>query len=207
MKKIIEDYKLNKNQLITAISLLIVVSGIFGWTYEVLFYYLNSGFKTIYMRGANFLPFINIYVYGSFLILFLTYKYKNKPLLVFLISMISTGILEYFSGYILYGIIGKTKCWDYNVEILNFGNIDGYVCLRSVLVFGLCGLLLIYVLLPLIVKIVKKFDSKSFMIISIIICSIFIIDELYNLIIVGLFKTPGASTIYKSLGLKYIYFK
>lgn len=207
MKKVTEDYKLNKSQFITTISLLIVVSGIFGWLYEVLFYYMNSGFKTIYMRGGNFLPFINIYVYGSFLILFLTYRYKNKPLLVFLISMISTGILEYFSGYILYGILRNTKCWDYNVEILNFGNIDGYVCLRSVLVFGLCGLLLIYVLLPMIVKIVKKFDSKTFMIISIIICSIFIIDELYNLIIVGLFNTPKASSIYKSLGLKYIYFK
>ena len=88
MKRIIEDYKLNKNQLIITISLLIIVSGIFGWVYEVLFYYMNSGFKTIYMRGANFLPSINIYVYGSFLILFLTYRYRKKPLLVFLISMI-----------------------------------------------------------------------------------------------------------------------
>ena len=207
MKRIIEDYKLNKNQLITTISLLIIVSGIFGWLYEVLFYYMNSGFKTIYMRGANFLPSINIYVYGSFLILFLTYRYRKKPLLVFLISMISTGILEYFSGYILYGVLGQTKCWDYNVEILNFGNIDGYVCLRSVLVFGLCGLLLIYVLLPMIIKIAKKFDSKTFMIISVIICSIFILDELYNFMIADLLNLPRASTIYKSLGLKYIYFK
>lgn len=207
MKRIIEDYKLNKNQLIITISLLIIVSGIFGWVYEVLFYYMNSGFKTIYMRGANFLPSINIYVYGSFLILFLTYRYRKKPLLVFLISMISTGILEYFSGYILYGVLGQTKCWDYNVEILNFGNIDGYVCLRSVLVFGLCGLLLIYVLLPMIIKIAKKFDSKTFMIITVIICSIFILDELYNFVIADLLNLPRASTIYKSLGLKYIYFK
>ena len=207
MKRIIEDYKLNKNQLIITISLLIIVSGIFGWVYEVLFYYMNSGFKTIYMRGANFLPSINIYVYGSFLILFLTYRYRKKPLLVFLISMISTGILEYFSGYILYGVLGQTKCWDYNVEILNFGNIDGYVCLRSVLVFGLCGLLLIYVLLPMIIKIAKKFDSKTFMIITVIICSIFILDELYNFVIADLLYLPRASTIYKSLGLKYIYFK
>ena len=124
-----------------------------------------------------------------------------------MISLISTGLLEFFSGYILYGVIGLPREWDYNVEILNFGNIDGYVCLRSVLVFGLCGLLLIYVLLPMIIKIAKKFDSKTFMIITVIICSIFILDELYNFIIADLLNLPRASTIYKSLGLKYIYFK
>ena len=133
---------------------------------------------------------------------------KDKPWLVFLISMISTGILEFFSGYVLYGKLGWTKCWDYNSEILNFGNIGGYVCLRSVLVFGLCGLLLIYIMLPLLVKISKKFkSSRKFMTISLIICSIFLIDEVYNLIFSRLFGFYGATNFYKSLGFKYIYFK
>ena len=134
------DIKLNKKQLISIICLLIVISGVFGWIYEFIFYFINSGFKTFYLRGGNFLPWINIYAYGAFIILFLTYKRRKHPLQVFLISMISTGILEYFSGYILYGVLNLTKCWDYNQEILNFGNIGGYVCLRSVLVFGLSGL-------------------------------------------------------------------
>ena len=164
MKRIIEDYKLNKNQLIITISLLIIVSGIFGWIYEVLFYYMNSGFKTIYMRGANFLPSINIYVYGSFLILFLTRKVKKKPILVFLISLIATGVLEYFTGYILYGKLGWVKGWDYNQEILNFGNIDGYICLRSVLVFAFAGLALVYFIVPTLIKLVKKYPKQLFFI-------------------------------------------
>ena len=204
----IKDNHLNKNQIIGIFALMIVCSGMFGWIYEVIFYYINSGFKEVFMRGGNFLPFINIYVYGSFLIFFLTYKYKDKPWLVFLISMISTGILEFFSGYILYGKLGWTKCWDYNTEILNFGNIGGYVCLRSVLVFGFCGLLLIYLILPLLIKISKKFkSSKKFMIISLIICSIFLIDEVYNLIFSRLLGFYGATNFYKNLGFKYIYFK
>ena len=204
----IKDNHLSKNQIIGIFALMIVCSGMFGWFYEVIFYYINSGFKEVFMRGGNFLPFINIYVYGSFLIFFLTYKYKDKPWLVFLISMISTGILEFFSGYVLYGKLGWTKCWDYNTEILNFGNIGGYVCLRSVLVFGFCGLLLIYLILPLLIKISKKFkSSKKFMIISLIICSIFLIDEVYNLIFSRLFGFYGATNFYKSLGFKYIYFK
>ena len=205
--KFIKDNHLNKYQIIGIFALMIVCSGMFGWAYEVIFYYINSGFKEVYMRGGNFLPFINIYVYGSLLIFFLTYRFKDKPLLVFLISMISTGILEFLSGYVLYGILGWTKCWDYNTEILNFGNIGGYVCLRSVLVFGLCGLILIYLMIPILIKISKKLDSRKFMIISVIICSIFLIDEIYNLIFYRLLGFYGAPTFYKSLGFKYIYFK
>ena len=199
--------KLNKKQLISLICLIIVISGIFGWIYEFIFYYLNSGFKTFYMRGGNFLPWINIYMYGAFIILFLTYKRKEHPLQVFLISMISTGILEYLSGYILYGVLGLTKCWDYNSEILNFGNIEGYVCLRSVLVFGLSGLFLIYVLVPLLLKLVKSKHINLILIVSIILCSIFLIDEIYNLIFTKLFNLPKAPMIYSKLGFKYLYFK
>ena len=198
---------LSKKQKITLICLLIVISGVIGWVYEFFFYYMNSGFKTFYMRGANFLPWINIYAYGAFLIIAMTYRKRENPLQVFLLSMLVTGILEYFSGYILYGKLGWTKCWDYNQEILNFGNIGGYVCLRSVLVFGLSGLALMYLILPVLSKIVRSKYINIIFIISIIICSIFILDEIYNLVIAHIFHLPRARDIYKTFGLKYLYFK
>ena len=198
---------LSKKQKITLICLLIVISGIIGWVYEYFFYYMNSGFKQFYMRGSNFLPWINIYAYGAFLIIAMTYRKRENPLQVFLLSMLVTGILEYFSGYILYGKLGWTKCWDYNQEILNFGNIGGYVCLRSVLVFGLSGLALMYLILPVLSKLVRSKYINIIFIISIIICSIFILDEIYNLVIAHIFHLPRARDIYKTFGLKYLYFK
>ena len=198
--------KLNKKEIITVICLLIVISGIIGWTYEFFFYYMNSGFKTFYYRGANFLPWINIYMYGSFLIIALTYKFKKKPLLVFLISLVATGVLEYFSGYVLYGKLGWVKGWDYNQEILNFGNIDGYICLRSVLVFAFAGLLLVYFIVPSLIKLVKKYPKQLF-VISIVLASIFLLDEVYNLCIYKWLNLPDATYIYsKYLNFKYIYF-
>ena len=202
-----KDAKLNIKQKISILCLVIVISGIFGWLYEVIFYYFNSGMKEVYMRGGNFLPWINIYAYGAILIILLTYKKRKSPLKVFLISVISTGILEYIAGYILYGILDWTKCWDYNQEILSFGNISGYVCLRSVLIFGLSGLLLIYLILPMLIKLSKTKKINLLLTISIILCSIFLIDEIYNLIFTALFDLPRASSIYKELGLKYLYFK
>ena len=196
---------LNTKQKITLICLLIVISGIIGWVYEFIFYYANSGFKTFYYRGGNFLPWINIYMYGAFLILALTYKFKKKPILVFLISMVSTGVLEYLSGYILYGVLGMTKCWDYNNEILNWGNIDGYVCLRSVLIFGLAGLALVYFIVPTLIKLVKKYPKLYY--ISIVLATIFLLDEIYNLVLFKIFNTPSSIDIYKSIGFKYLFYK
>lgn len=200
------DNKLNKKEFLVIFFLVAVISGVFGWLYEVVFYWMNSGFKEVYMRGGNYLPWINIYMYGSFLIVFFTYRFRKHPTLVFLISVVATGILEYFSGLVLYGYLGWTKCWDYNQEILNFGNINGYVCLRSVLVFGLCGLMLIYLILPLLIKLVRKVKIKTLLIISTILFSLFIIDEVYNRCLYPYFPIPRASDFYKEKGLNYIYF-
>ena len=210
MKKFYNNYIKKKpkyDKLTTAgiLCLIIVISGIFGFTYEYIFYYFNSGMKEFYYRGGNFLPWINIYAVGSILILLLTFKYRKKPIKVFLLSIIITGILELVSGYIMYTFF-NFRCWDYNTEILNFGNIGGYVCLRSVLFFGLSSLILIYVIVPLVFYIESNMNKKIFLLLSIGLCSIFLIDEIYNLVIARTLNLPRASDIYKSVGIKYMNF-
>ena len=209
MKEVFNDYKndsisLEKYQIIGIICLLIVSSGIIGWIYEFIFYYFNGGMTKFYMQGGNFLPWINIYAIGSIMILLLTYKFKKKPLKVFLIAVISTGLLEYFSGLVIYKLFNGLRLWDYNVEILNFGNIGGFVCLRSVLIFGLGGLALIYYILPFFIYLSEKINKKVFLTISVLLCCIFIFDEFYNLIFARILNTPRASTVYKEMGYEYV---
>ena len=200
-----EDHKFDKKTMLGIFCLIIVISGMFGWLYEVVFYYFNSGMTEIYWRGGNFLPWINIYAMGAILIYVLTYKKRKNPLFVFIVSVISTGILEYIGGAFMEHIM-HIKCWDYTNEILSFGNINGYVCLRSVLVFGLSALLLMYLIVPLCFYLAKKMPKKAFLILSYTICAIFLFDELYNLIFANLLNLPRASEIYKELGFKYLYF-
>ena len=200
-----KDHKFDKKTMLGIFCLIIVISGMFGWLYEVVFYYFNSSMTEIYWRGGNFLPWINIYAMGAILIYVLTYKKRKNPLFVFIVSMISTGILEYIGGAFMEHIM-HIKCWDYTNEILSFGNINGYVCLRSVLVFGLSALLLMYLIVPLCFYLAKKMPKKSFLILSYTICAIFLFDELYNLIFANLLNLPRASEIYKELGFKYLYF-
>ena len=200
-----KNHNFDKKTMLGIFCLIIVISGMFGWLYEVVFYYFNSGMTEIYWRGGNFLPWINIYAMGAILIYVLTYKKRKNPLFVFIVSMISTGILEYIGGAFMEHIM-HIKCWDYTNEILSFGNINGYVCLRSVLVFGLSALLLMYLIVPFCFYLAKKMPKKAFLILSYTICAVFLFDELYNLIFANLLNLPRASEIYKELGFKYLYF-
>lgn len=199
-----KNHSFDKKTMLGIFCMIIVIGGVFGFLYEYLFYFFNGGMKEFYYRGGNFLPWINIYATGSVMIYILTYKYRKNPLKVFLISVISTGLLEYFSGLGIYIICDGLRYWDYNTEILNFGNINGFVCLRSVMFFGLSALLLMYVIVPFCFHVANKSNKKVFLIVTISICSIFLADEFYNLIFTKLFNLPKATTIYKSIGIHYM---
>ena len=199
-----KNHSFDKKTMLGIFCMIIVIGGVFGFLYEYLFYFFNGGMKEFYYRGGNFLPWINIYATGSVMIYILSYKYRKNPLKVFLISVISTGLLEYFSGLGIYIIGDGLRYWDYNTEILNFGNINGFICLRSVMFFGLSALLLMYVIVPFCFHVASKSNKKVFLIVTISICSIFLADEFYNLIFTRIFNLPNAIKIYKSLGVNYM---
>lgn len=211
MKTLFNNYldnklKLEKWQKLGIFCLVMVFSGIFGWIYEFILYYFNGGCKEFYMQGGNFLPWINIYAFGAIIIMVLSHKAKKKPWLVFILSFISTGIFEYLSGYAIYKLTG-VRLWDYNVEIWNYGNIDGFICLRSVSFFAISGLFLVYFIVPFSIYLSTKMSKKTFLIISISLLSIILFDELYNLIFARVLNLSRASDIYKSIGVKYVTFK
>ncbi len=202
-----KDHSFDKMTMLGILCLITVIAGIFGFVYEFIFYYFNGGMKEFFWRGGNFLPWINIYAIGSIIIYFLSYRHRQSVWKVFLISVISSGIVELIGGLGLYVIGDGFRCWDYNTEILNFGNIGGFVCLRSVLFFGVSSLLLIYGIVPLCFSLAKKMNKKAFLAISITLCAIILIDEFYNLLFARLFNLPRASDIYKKIGFHYVDFK
>lgn len=212
MKKKLKNYlnhnhSFDKAAMLSIFSLLIVITGIFGFLYEYIFYYFNGGMKEFYWQGGNFLPWINIYAIGALIIYIFTYKYRKKPIKVFIISTILCGLLEYFTGLGIYILGNGARYWNYNIEILNFGNIGGFICLRSILFFGISALLLMYIIVPLCFSIAKKMNKKLFLIISITLCSIILLDEFYNLVITKIFALPTAQEIYKKMGMHFVSFK
>ena len=160
---------------LTTIFFVFVICGIIGFIYETIFYRIDLGYFV--KRGSTFGPWIPIYGVGGLLIYLLANKFKGKPILVFLISLIISGLLEYLTGYILLNVF-HLRLWNYNEEILNLGNIGGFICLRSVLTFGIFGLLLIWKIIPLVEKIIVKDKNNKLFIISLILTIVFVLDTL-----------------------------
>lgn len=174
---------MNKNNLLK-ILLLMVICGIFGFIYETIFYRIDLGYFV--KRGDTLGPWLPIYAFGGLFIYLITKKYKKNIPMIFILSLLTAGLLEYITGYVLLEFF-NLRLWDYNNEILNFGNINGFICFRSVLFFGLSGILLIKIIVPMLDKFEEKVSQKTLTISSIVPSLLFLIDVLtHNL--VNLFK-------------------
>lgn len=192
------DYKLSRTEFFAILCGAFVFAGLFGYFYETLFYVFDKG--GLSKRGTCFGPWIEIYGFGSLFIYALCHKVKKHPILVFLLSGLVCGALEYAAGWFLYNVLDHVRGWNYNTEILNFGNIDGFVCLRSVLVFAFGGLLLMYLIIPGLFYMKEHMKGKSFLILTITLAAVFMADIIYNDVIALLLHIPDASDIYFSTG-------
>lgn len=169
-----------KEENIVLIIQIILISAIFGFIYETIFYRIDLGYFV--KRGYTIGPWLPIYATGGLLIYLSNIKNKNNILKIFINSAVLCGLLEFIVGYLLLHI-SHIRLWNYNTEILNYGNIGGYICLRSVLFFGLSGVFLMNIVLPLITKIINKYQSKKTEYITIFLGGLFCIDFIVNYII------------------------
>ena len=181
-------------------SLIFVIAGFIGWTYEFFLAWFEKG--QIYMKGGNFLPWINIYAIGAIILIPIVWKLKKYPWAVFLASALTTGILELIAGWLVYNIGNGTRYWNYNEGLWTIGSINGFVCLLSVTCFGLSALLLAYVVLPFCTYLSFKMSRQAFLTLAVSLLVIILADELTNLTLKNLGQ-PTAMDFYRSLGLEY----
>ena len=209
LKQVFREYmkgetRLERWQWVGLIMLLVVFAGCFGWLYEFIFYYFDGGTGEFYMQGGNFLPWINIYAIGAVPIVLSCWKLRRYPWAVFLLSMVIAGVVEFVGGWLVYTIGNGTRYWDYNVEIWNWGNIEGFVCLRSVLVFGFSSLFLMYAVIPFFLWLMGRMSKRAFLTLAIGLFALVMVDEIYNLLASKFFDWPDAMDFYRSIGWKYL---
>lgn len=162
--------------------LLFVLGGIYGFIYEEIFYRIDLGYFV--KRGTTFGPWIPIYGFGAIIIVLLIKRIKDKPFLVFAAAVVVSGVIEFVSGYVLYHAF-HLRLWDYNVEIWNWLNIGGYVCLRSVLFFGVSACIFQYAIIPLLEKFTQSCSKKLVNIIAIMSSALFMGDIILSLLMKG----------------------
>ena len=199
-----DEVKLERWQWVGILMLLTVFAGFFGWVYEFIFYFFDAGTGEFYMQGGNFLPWINIYAIGAVLIVLSCWKVRRYSWAVFLLALVVSGIVELVGGWLVYTIGNGTRYWDYNTEILNFGNIGGFVCLRSVLFFGVSALFLMYVVVPGFMWLSFRMSRRAFMVMAISLFAVVMVDEVYNMLALHVFGWPNAMDFWRGCGWKYL---
>lgn len=155
--------------------LIFLIGSLIGWIYEEIFYYVTE--NTISNRGFFYGPYLPVYGWGSVILMLTLKKLKKYPILVFILSMLITGIVEYVTGYVMYALYERIW-WDYTGLFLN---ISGYVCFRSVFTFAIGTIGLIYLIEPYLSKLIAKY-SRHAEIISYLFLTIFIIDNIITFI-------------------------
>ena len=108
-----------------------VIYAFVGWCTEVAYAGLNK--EVFVNRGFLNGPYCPIYGFGVLIVVALLTPLKDNLLFLFLGSFVLTTVLEYFTGLILEKAFGN-KWWDYSH--LPF-NIQGYVCLKFSIFWGL----------------------------------------------------------------------
>ena len=147
---------------------------IFGFLWEVLVTFFTEGI--IVNRGTMHGPWLPIYGWGGLLIIVLLQRFKKKPLVLFIASLVICGIVEYFTGLYL-EVFLKLKWWDYSGYFLN---LHGRICLEGLLVFGLLGCVFTYLLVPYLNRFYNKIKPCIKITLAVILVSFYIIDFIYT---------------------------
>lgn len=152
--------------------ILFLIYSIIGWVMEVIFTLFKD--KTLVNRGFLIGPYCPIYGCGCVLIILLLKRYSNDFFVLFIMSMVVCSILEYLTSYIMEKLF-KARWWDYSDRKFN---INGRICLETMIPFGLLGCLLMCVINPFISGFISKVPKDILNPISIVLFILFVIDNI-----------------------------
>ena len=155
--------------------LLFFLYSFLGWVMEVTLKYIEL--KRFINRGFLIGPYCPIYGCGAVLITLFLQRFINDPITLFVYGIIICSILEYMTSFIMEKLF-NARWWDYSTKKFN---INGRICLETMIPFGLLGLAIMYIINPFFLKILDKISSKTIIIISIVLIVIFVIDLVISL--------------------------
>ena len=158
---------------------LFLIYSIMGWLIEVTLGIIEN--KKFVNRGFMVGPYCPIYGIGGILITIFLKGYTEYPIALFCIAIVVCGLLEYFTSYIMEKFF-KARWWDYSRRKFN---INGRVCLETIIPFGLLGCFITYISNPFFVSIFEKIPENVGSMLFYILFSVFIMDFIVSLFIIS----------------------
>ena len=154
--------------------LLFFFFSVFGWTWEVFFYLINDG--SFINRGTMAGPWLPIYGVGGWIVIYGLKRLRKNLAVMFLGSFVVCGMVEYFASWLLEMIFHK-RWWDYTGY---FMNLNGRVCLEGLLLFGIIGITMTYLVAPIIDNLFQKIPDRVRRILCIVLIVAFAVDFVWS---------------------------
>lgn len=154
-----------------------IIIAICGWIMEVSLQIIQK--HKFSDRGFLIGPYCPIYGVGGVLITVGLTQLKPYPLALFCVAIVVCAILEYATSYVMEKIF-HARWWDYSTKKFN---INGRICLDTMIPFGILGVLIVYFINPRLYNLFNEFNGVTLNIICIVILSIFLLDIFLSTII------------------------
>ncbi len=171
----LETLRYMRRYSVWSVILLFFAFSFMGWVWEVSLHLITDG--VFVNRGVLHGPWLPIYGTGGVMILAVLNKFREKPLVEFLLTIVLCGCVEYFTSWFLEITHNGEKWWDYRGYFLN---LNGRICAEGLLVFGLGGMAIVYVAAPLLDDLIRKIPYKILIPVCITLLAVFGADEVYS---------------------------
>ena len=162
--------------------LLFILYSNIGWLIEVIKTKFDD--KKWVNRGFLIGPYLPIYGISAIVMVNYLTHYKGDIVTVFILALFICSFTEYMTSYVMEKLF-NTRWWDYSDEKFN---LEGRICLKNCFYFGLLGVLLVYVINPMFVRILNNINDGNLKIIGIITFVYFIFDYILSFWLISKLK-------------------
>ena len=174
-RRISENLHYIRHYSIWSLILIFFIFAFIGWIWEVSLHLITNG--EFVNRGALHGPWLPIYGTGGILILTLLNKLRSKPIAEFFSAIVLCGVVEYGTSCLMELTSGGMKWWDYSGYFLN---LHGRICAEGLLVFGIGGMLIVYLLAPLLDNLISRIRENRLKVVCIVLVCVYLVDYVYS---------------------------
>lgn len=165
--------------------LLFILYSFGGWLMEVVISFISH--KKFINRGFLIGPICPIYGTGAVIISLLLNR-AESPLAIFCVSLVCGAVLEYGASFLMERLF-NVRWWDYSEKAVN---INGRICMSSVLSFGVAGIFTVEFITPFFYSLFYNLYSPVLLFITALMFAWFIFDIMLSLwLILGVRVTVG----------------
>ncbi len=169
--------------------LLFISYAFLGWCMEVTCKFIQH--KKFINRGFLIGPYCPIYGWGALAITILLKRYMEDPLVLFVMSTLICSIIEYLTSYFMEKKY-HARWWDYSNKKFN---INGRICLETLIPFGILGVAIMYGTNPILFKLYNQIPQLVINILTAILFIGFIVDNIISSNIISSINVEGNKLI------------